>query len=200
MCVKPVHWGQGKDCFPPPLGNSHVVHINSFSLAWFPEALWGSSPSAIILSRISVVYMPLVLCAIFLVDICIHHSETSAGCRFSTIFLYPKQACQEVGSWRFGCSHSTAQKTSILQSQPHHSSVLELSLPTHPSFYTLQFFSYSPKVPEQCLIWSRKSICGLVLLMWKSETPWDQRGFSMSFVFRTGNSYSKALKWFFFPS
>lgn len=42
--------------------------------------------------------LPLVLCAIFSVDTCVHRSEVSADCRFSTIFLCPKQHRQR-GPW-----------------------------------------------------------------------------------------------------
>lgn len=129
---------------------------------------------------------PLVLCAIFLVDACIHHSEVSADCRFSTIFLCPKQYRQQVG---FGCFYSTAQKASILRSQPHRSSVLEFSLPTHPSSYTSQLSSCSPEVPEQCPTWSRKSH------LWagsigdvETTNSRGAKGLSMSFAFRNGIS------------
>lgn len=97
---------------------------------------------------------PLVLCAIFSVDTCIHRSEVSADCRFSAIFLCPKQHRQQGG---FGCPYSTAQKASVLRAQPHRSSVLEFSLPTHPSSCTSQLSSCSPEAPEQCPTWSRKS-------------------------------------------
>lgn len=108
------------------LSNVHAVRIDSFSLAQFPKALWGSSPSAdggSFQNRLWYYVQYFWLTLVF-----IHHSEVSADCRFSTIFLYPKQYRQQVG---FGCSYSTAQKASILRSQPHRSSVLEFFLPTH---------------------------------------------------------------------
>lgn len=166
----------GRNCSPPPLSNS-------FSPAQSPKALWGALLSVVIPSRTSAVYMPLVLCAILLVDTCSHHSVQVAD-------LLPSSSPANTPADRWGPRDWAVVAPLLSQSVlPALSLFCAKTIPSHPTLpCTSQLFSTVQKslaMPDG----NQKPVCGLgPLVTWESQTPGQQRGCSLSFAFQNGIS------------
>lgn len=139
---------------------------------------------------------PLVLCAIFSVDTCIHRSEVSADYRFSAIFLCPKQHRQQ---------GALAVLTPLLRKLPFWGPSLTAPLcwnslfprtppPARPSFPAAVRKHLSNAQPEVgSPVWE------LVLLVtWKPQTPGEQRDFPCHLLSETGFLFFRASDWFCF--